>query len=99
MEYMQIYVYIYPALCRSCLQVGELTSEHSRTRYIPTKINMKQSLLPLALLAAKVYGWLPQDQELEAFNQTANYAAVGKRFEPSLPSGINKIRGVNFGGM
>lgn len=60
---------------------------------------MRYSLLAPALLAPAVTAWLPQDRDLAAFNQTARFEKLGKRFEPSLPNGVTKIRGVNFGGM
>jgi hypothetical protein len=59
---------------------------------------MRYSLVAPALLASTVYAWLPQDRDLAAFNQTARFEQLGKRFEPSLASGVTKIRGVNFGG-
>lgn len=59
---------------------------------------MQYRLLALSLLAGGVTAWLPQDQDLAAFNQTARFEQLGKRFEPSLPNGVTKIRGVNFGG-
>lgn len=51
------------------------------------------------LLACAVNAWLPQDRDLTAFNQSVRFEKLGKRFEPQLPNGITKIRGVNFGGM
>ncbi|CEJ82351.1 Putative Glucan 1,3-beta-glucosidase [[Torrubiella] hemipterigena] len=59
---------------------------------------MKYSLAASALMATAVHAWMPQDQELAAFNMTARFEQLGKRFKPTLASGINKIRGVNFGG-
>lgn len=59
---------------------------------------MHYSVIASALLASTVAAWLPQDRDLQAFNQTAQFERLGKRFEPSLQQGINKIRGVNFGG-
>ena len=59
---------------------------------------MHSSVLTSALLATTVTAWLPHDRELQAFNQTVRLERLGKRFEPSLQTGINKIRGVNFGG-
>lgn len=59
---------------------------------------MWYSILAPFLLASTVYAWLPQDRDLAAFNQTARFEKLGKRFEPSLPNGVTKIRGVNFGG-
>ncbi|KAM0552678.1 hypothetical protein ACHAPJ_007775 [Fusarium lateritium] len=56
-----------------------------------------RSLLPV-LLISSVQAWLPEDHELAAFNQTARFEKLGRRWEPSLPSGVTKIRGVNFGG-
>lgn len=60
---------------------------------------MQYRFLSLALAASVVKAWLPRDEShyLEAFNQTARFEKLGKRFEPSLPSGVTKIRGVNFG--
>lgn len=60
---------------------------------------MHHSILIPAFLAGAVSAWLPQERDLAAFNQTARFEQLGKRFAPSLPQGINKIRGVNFGGM
>ncbi|CAM1509801.1 Fc.00g001360.m01.CDS01 [Cosmosporella sp. VM-42] len=54
------------------------------------------ALLPL--LASTAYAWLPQDRDLAAFNQTARFEQLGKRFNPTLGSGVSKIRGVNLGG-
>jgi hypothetical protein len=52
------------------------------------------------LSACVVDAWLPQDRgDLAAFNQTRRYEELGKRSNPSLPNGVSKIRGVNFGGM
>ncbi|KAJ2979289.1 hypothetical protein NQ176_g3347 [Zarea fungicola] len=59
---------------------------------------MRLSAVILALLAIAAQAWRPDDQELAAFNMTARYEALGKRFQPSLPDGIRKIRGVSFGG-
>lgn len=59
---------------------------------------MHYSVLTSALLASTVMAWLPHNRDLQAFNQTARFERLGKRFEPSLQKGINKIRGVNFGG-
>ncbi|RFU81723.1 spr1-exo-1,3-beta-glucanase precursor [Trichoderma arundinaceum] len=59
---------------------------------------MRYSIVAPALLAGTAYAWLPQERDLAAFNQTARFEKLGKRFEPSLASGITKIRGVNFGG-
>lgn len=59
---------------------------------------MQYSVLASALLAGAAHAWLPQDRDLPAFNQTARFEQLGKRFEPSRPSGVTKIRGVNFGG-
>lgn len=60
---------------------------------------MYRQLALLAAAAGVAHAWLPQDDShyLEAFNQTARFEKLGKRFEPSLPSGVTKIRGVNFG--
>jgi aryl-phospho-beta-D-glucosidase BglC (GH1 family) len=54
---------------------------------------MKSLVLFSALLAARVYAWMPQDRELAAFNRT--YGLLNKRAH-SLPTW--KIRGVNLGG-
>ncbi|KAF3056685.1 putative glucan endo-1,6-beta-glucosidase B [Trichoderma lentiforme] len=59
---------------------------------------MKYSIVAPAILAGTAFAWLPQDRDLKAFNQTARFEQLGKRFEPALASGITKIRGVNFGG-
>ncbi|KAL6692395.1 glycoside hydrolase family 5 protein [Trichoderma pleuroticola] len=59
---------------------------------------MRYSIVAPAILAGTAFAWLPQDRELAAFNQTARFEQLGKRFEPALASGITKIRGVNFGG-
>ncbi|KAH8891492.1 beta-1,6-glucanase [Thozetella sp. PMI_491] len=59
---------------------------------------MWSSLLALGLAASSVHAWLPADRDLLAFNQTHRFEQLGKRFKPTLPSGITKIRGVNFGG-
>ncbi|KAK7959085.1 beta-1-6-glucanase [Apiospora aurea] len=51
------------------------------------------------LLACVVDAWLPQDRsDLAAFNQSRYVGELGKRFQPHLPNGVTKIRGVNFGG-
>lgn len=55
------------------------------------------TLLPL-ILAGSASAWLPHERDLAAFNQTARHEQLGKRFKPNLPSGVTKIRGVNFGG-
>lgn len=59
---------------------------------------MVQYSVLLPLLIGSASAWLPQERELAAFNQTARFEQLGKRFEPHLASGITKIRGVNFGG-
>ncbi|KAK0702743.1 family 5 glycoside hydrolase [Lasiosphaeris hirsuta] len=59
---------------------------------------MRSSTFSAALLAGAAYGWLPHERELPAFNMSARYEQLGKRWDPKLPSGITKIRGVNFGG-
>lgn len=59
---------------------------------------MKFSVVAPVLLAGVAQAWRPEDRDLAAFNMTARFEQLGKRFKPSLPSGINKIRGVNFGG-
>lgn len=58
---------------------------------------MKYSIFGAALLSSAVHAWLPADRDLGAFNAT-RFTSVDKRFEPTLPNGVNKIRGVNFGG-
>ncbi|KAI8630464.1 glycoside hydrolase family 5 protein [Xylariaceae sp. FL1651] len=58
---------------------------------------MRYSALAPVFLAGVVQAWLPQDRDLAAFNMTARFEQLGKRFKPSLPSGVTKIRGVNFG--
>lgn len=60
---------------------------------------MRQNVLIVPLLGLAVNAWLPESRDLAAFNQTARFEKLGKRFEPSLPDGVTKIRGVNFGGM
>lgn len=60
---------------------------------------MWYSIISSLLLVHAVKAWLPQDRDLAAFNQTLRFEKLGKRFEPSLPNGVTKIRGVNFGGM
>ncbi|KAK6063227.1 endo-beta-1,6-glucanase [Seiridium cupressi] len=59
---------------------------------------MRYTTLAPILLAGAAHAWLPEERDLPAFNQTARFEKLGKRFDPSLPSGITKIRGVNFGG-
>lgn len=59
---------------------------------------MKYSLLAGAILASAVHAWLPEEQDLAAFN-ASRFDSLDKRFKPTLPNGVNKIRGVNFGGM
>ncbi|KAF4458608.1 SPR1-exo-13-beta-glucanase precursor [Fusarium albosuccineum] len=59
---------------------------------------MRYSDLASFFLFSAAHAWLPHEHELEAFNQTARFEQLGKRFKPSLPNGITKIRGVNFGG-
>lgn len=56
-----------------------------------------KSLAGVVLLASSALAWLPQDQDLAAFN-VSRYETLEKRFKPALPNGVNKIRGVNFGG-
>lgn len=76
---------------------------------------MKSFLLTAVLLSGVAHAWLPQDRDLAAFNATRfntrsqhpewssdfikNRRGAEKRFKPSLPNGVTKIRGVNFGGM
>ncbi|KAI0011707.1 glycoside hydrolase family 5 protein [Xylariaceae sp. FL0662B] len=59
---------------------------------------MRSVLASLLLLAPAVRAWLPEGRDLAAFNQTARFEQLGKRFKPALPNGVTKIRGVNFGG-
>ncbi|KAG5986864.1 hypothetical protein E4U43_005322 [Claviceps pusilla] len=59
---------------------------------------MHCSILVPVLLAGAVSAWLPQERHLAAFNQTARFEQLGKRFGPSPEKGVTKIRGVNFGG-
>ncbi|KAI1319330.1 glycoside hydrolase family 5 protein [Xylariaceae sp. FL0255] len=58
---------------------------------------MRYSVLAPAILAGSVQAWMPHERDLAAFNQTHRFHELGKRWEPSLPSGVTKIRGVNFG--
>ncbi|KAI0555596.1 beta-1,6-glucanase [Xylaria curta] len=62
---------------------------------------MRYSPLAPLLLAGAANAWMPQDRDLAAFNITARLEQSGeqldKRFKPTLPSGVSKIRGVNFG--
>lgn len=73
-------------------------SQYRNSQY-PTQAASSMHYLPLSLslLASGVTAWLPADRDLAAFNQTARFEKLGKRYEPSLPSGQTKIRGVNFG--
>lgn len=59
---------------------------------------MKFSVIAPVLLAGVAQAWKPEDRDLAAFNMTARFEQLGKRFKPTLADGINKIRGVNFGG-
>jgi hypothetical protein len=59
---------------------------------------MRHNALLLCLLAQGSNAWLPESRDLAASNQTARFEQLGKRFEPSLATGVTKIRGVNFGG-
>ncbi len=59
---------------------------------------MKFSVIAPFLLAGVAQAWKPEDRDLAAFNMTARFEQLGKRFKPDLDKGINKIRGVNFGG-
>jgi hypothetical protein len=59
---------------------------------------MHVPVLVSTLFATAAYAWLPQDHDLAAFNQTARFEKLGKRFKPTLGQGVTKIRGVNFGG-
>jgi len=61
-------------------------------------LTMRYSVLSVGLLAGAADAWLPHERELPAFNMSARYDQLGKRWDPKLPSGITKIRGVNFGG-
>lgn len=56
-----------------------------------------KSLAGIVLLASSALAWLPRDQDLAAFN-ISRYETLERRFKPTLPNGVNKIRGVNFGG-
>ncbi|POS81001.1 hypothetical protein DHEL01_v200574, partial [Diaporthe helianthi] len=58
---------------------------------------MHYSVLASAVWASTVAAWLPHDRDLQAFNQTARFEQLGKRFKGPLRNG-SKIRGVNFGG-
>lgn len=51
----------------------------------------------LALMSTTAYAWLPQDRDLAAFN-ASRFDSLDKRFKPTLPNGVSKIRGTNFGG-
>lgn len=51
----------------------------------------------LALMSTTAYAWLPQDRDLAAFN-ASRFDSLDKRFKPTLPNGVTKIRGTNFGG-
>lgn len=59
---------------------------------------MLYSQLASFLLIGTATAWLPHERDLAAFNQTARFEQLGKRFKPDLADGITKIRGVNFGG-
>jgi hypothetical protein len=61
------------------------------------QIKMRSAILSSIILAGAAQAWLPHEHELAAFNMTARYEQLGKRFQPTLPAGITKIRGVNFG--
>jgi hypothetical protein len=54
-------------------------------------------LVGLAASVSITHAWMPQDHELEAFNRTKRYEALGKRDIPA-PGTFDKIRGVNLGG-
>lgn len=54
-------------------------------------------LFGLAASISVAHAWMPQDHELDAFNRTKRYEALGKRELP-IPGTFDKIRGVNFGG-
>lgn len=58
---------------------------------------MRYSPFAPLFLAGAASAWLPQDRDLAAFNMTARFEKLGKRFQPSLPGGVTKIRGVNLG--
>ncbi len=47
---------------------------------------MRYSPLAPLFLAGAAYAWLPQDRDLAAFNMTARFEKLGKRFQPSLPA-------------
>lgn len=63
-----------------------------------------------SLFSGIAFAWLPQDRDLFAFNasrfdgqesfkETSDGSrGFERRFKPSLPNGVTKIRGVNFGG-
>lgn len=78
-------------------EVFHVTANNSWTIPIAAT-KMRYSIVAPALLAGTAFAWLPQERDLAAFNQTARHEQLGKRFEPALPSGVTKIRGVNFGG-
>ena len=62
---------------------------------------MHSLILAAALLGSAAHAWLPQQRDLAAFNASRFESQDGthdKRFKPTLPSGVTKIRGVNFGG-
>ncbi|KAK1754049.1 glycoside hydrolase [Echria macrotheca] len=59
---------------------------------------MRSSVLSAGLLAGLAHAWLPHERHLPAFNISARFEQLGKRWDPKLPSGVTKIRGVNFGG-
>lgn len=58
---------------------------------------MKYPLSSVALFASSVLAWLPEERDLAAFN-ISRFDTLEKRFQPTLPNGVSKIRGVNFGG-
>ena len=55
-------------------------------------------ILAPGLFFSVASAWMPHDRDLAAFNMTARYEQLGKRWTPNLPSGVTKIRGANFGG-
>ncbi|KAJ6133668.1 glycoside hydrolase family 5 [Penicillium samsonianum] len=58
---------------------------------------MKYPLSSVALFASSALAWLPEERDLAAFN-ISRFDTLEKRFQPTLPNGVSKIRGVNFGG-
>jgi hypothetical protein len=58
---------------------------------------MKYTISGVVLFASRILAWVPQDQDLAAFN-ISRFDTLEKRFQPTLPNGVSKLRGVNFGG-